>query len=213
MYKFINARKLKELKPIINEFITYNEKLANVWKWKDVPWWYTERAQTGILATAIHSAGGFPLEEYRIEKRRTRSAKAQYIGRNDLYFHFKSKEFYVEAKHIWCSLKLTSASEKRIARNLEKSRLAVGRISEKQMTRLGILFISPYVTKSTRRSLKNLVQDWDKLVRRLKCPASFYFFYPKMEKSKIKGMEKTYYPGLTVLVRRIKRHRLTSRSS
>jgi hypothetical protein len=66
---------------------------------KDVPYWYGERALTGLLgAAAWNLPGGWSLEEFtglRGGRRRRRS------GRGDLWFGNSRADYTVEAKVVW----------------------------------------------------------------------------------------------------------------
>jgi hypothetical protein len=62
----------------------------------DVPYWYGERAVTGLLAAAAwHVLGGWSLEEFL--GRRDENA----VGRGDAWLGIDDSEYTIEAKATW----------------------------------------------------------------------------------------------------------------
>ncbi len=64
----------------------------------DLPYWHSERANTGFLAAAAWKIGALAIEEYFTK--RVYSSK-RYNGQCDLWIKYKNFEFSAEAKQLW----------------------------------------------------------------------------------------------------------------
>jgi hypothetical protein len=58
------------LRTILRKWISLNERIAQDWRYKDVPWWYNERAALSIFSGGIWNSGEFAFEEFSDEKRK-----------------------------------------------------------------------------------------------------------------------------------------------
>lgn len=65
---------------------------------RDVPYFYNERANVGVLAAAAWGGGGGSLEEYPCK----RDGNGEGVrGRTDLYIYDKDNSATIEAKQVW----------------------------------------------------------------------------------------------------------------
>lgn len=73
-------------------------KLGRREKDDDVPYWYGERALTGLLGAAAWKCGGWSLEEFTGLRRMGKRRRA---GRGDLWLGTGRGDFVIEAKIVW----------------------------------------------------------------------------------------------------------------
>lgn len=117
-------------------------------KHQDLPYFYTERTDIGLLSVAAHEMGAVSIEEYSADK--GKGAK-KYTGRADLWICLKDgTTFDFEAKQQWISL-----NSKRIAK-LIKPVLRGAAYATKELTyksdwSIGIVFVTPYVRTLSRK--------------------------------------------------------------
>lgn len=87
--------------PIMEEWIVLIERYCRVTKGKDAPYWYTERANIGILAGAVWRCGKVALEEFQHEKLDAAAENGEQKkrrGRCDLWIADEVHKHYIEAK-------------------------------------------------------------------------------------------------------------------
>jgi hypothetical protein len=144
------------LRQLLSKWICLNEEYAESWDFNDFPWFYGERAATGLLATAAWMSGGIALEEYRTKKMRTRYSTKQkkYTGRCDLCMRLERNDYICEAKHFeadlntfgktftWLNAKNGSKLLKDISEHLETESTAAKRNSRPGEIPIGIVFVS-----------------------------------------------------------------------
>lgn len=110
----------------------------------DLPYFYRERPNIGILASAATKLGHLTLEEYSAERRRQRKWQR---GRADLYICSKDgrQEFNIEAKYETVSFNSHRIAEK-LGPLLEEAVKDVVKLrySEQVYYRLGVVFLRPY---------------------------------------------------------------------
>ncbi len=123
----------------------------------DLPYFYIERTNIGLLSSAALNSGYFPLEEYSTEK--GKEAKKR-IGRADLrIFKNSGESIDFEAKQIWIGMRNKEKDIKeRIKEELSDSLKDVGDIKDKADTQVGIVFAVPYTSTNheiNKKYLKN----------------------------------------------------------
>lgn len=117
-------------------------------KHQDLPYFYTERTDIGLLSAAAHEMGAVPIEEYSADKGK---GARRYTGRADLWICLKDgTTFDFEAKQQWIPL-----NSKRIAK-LIKPVLGEAAYAAKELTyksdwSIGIDFVTPYVRTLSRK--------------------------------------------------------------
>jgi len=99
-----------EFEDILWEWCGIQERYGRLSNWKDVGWWYNERASVSLLAGAAGRAGAITLEEYftDLAQTRRRPRKYKYV-RQDVYLNIAHSEYVGEAKQIWMWLPNESA--------------------------------------------------------------------------------------------------------
>ncbi|MBT9184391.1 hypothetical protein ILP31_09890 [Pectobacterium punjabense] len=97
------------IEPLLNKWISANQRYVELLNRKDCCWWYNERTNVSVLAGAAWSLGWTAIEEYPSDKKikgytgenpdsNTRK------GRVDLYIKNELKSIALEAKQIWHNL-------------------------------------------------------------------------------------------------------------
>ena len=95
-------RLLREWFDLINLYISAPDNGE-----RDVPYWYGERALTGLLsAAAWRLEGGWALEEFSAERGGEGGGRS---GRGDLWWGIGDAEFTIEAKICWPEKDINSA--------------------------------------------------------------------------------------------------------
>jgi hypothetical protein len=67
----------------------------------DIGWWYRERANLSLLASAVVRTGGIAFEEFKGPKN---GSTRQYDGRVDAFFDLSGYSYLCEAKHAFLAL-------------------------------------------------------------------------------------------------------------
>lgn len=192
-------KKMKTLKPIIEEWQRINSKYCNKNKGKDALYWYNERASLSTLVGAIWLSGGTALEEFSSQKMSNRRKKT---GRTDLWFEWQNKKYLIEAKQD-SSLSLSSSIIlKRIKNILTKEACddAKKSLPRERLMRIGLVFASPYLHKSKRKELGNKIEDFKTNLEQM-CRADKSIFcacsFPNSARDlKYKDY---YYPGAVLI--------------
>lgn len=159
----------------------------------DAPYFYSERANIGLLSAAAWRAGWIALEEFGIRKHTTKQ------GRADLWFWpaDQDKEEYIEAKQRW-----------KIPRNINKlldhavnDAKEIKLIRKSDSSRIGLIFICPEVPERFESQLDSKIQELINYSKKIKCDALGWFFPFNYNKLKLNGF---YYPGIILLAKVVK---------
>lgn len=153
---------LRGLKPVVEQWHTL---MADP-DWIVAPWWYNERASLSVLAGAIWLTGGRAFEEFSAEKHSAslRAKPGRRLGRCDIWFRVKWREYVAEVKQCWPNISRGTAGAHTQAReSLAQARQEVKRVYEPDATRLAIAFITPQLHKSyetrTSQRLGTLIEQ------------------------------------------------------
>jgi hypothetical protein len=160
---------LKGLRPLLLQWIKLIKEYCEANHCTDNPWWYSERANVGLLAGAAwrvrkkwHS-----LEEFPTDKRRTSTGKNKKMepdiptggvekkknvrGRCDLYVSHASKGFVIEAKQAWQNLS-PKAEQNRLVEAMRLARNDAGNLHPGEADhRIGAVFVVPFVPTNLLR--------------------------------------------------------------
>lgn len=107
---------LEVLRPVLQAWIDCTQQYVALFEGNDLPYWYNERANVGVLSAAAWKAGMVSLEEFQSMKYPVPSdadmpphaVQEHQKGRCDLYLADTVHEFFIEAKVIYPSLAKTS---------------------------------------------------------------------------------------------------------
>lgn len=164
----------------------------------DVPFYYSERANIGVLAGAAWVAGWVALEEFGAKKR------GKERGRSDLYIFPKEKENgeYIEVKHLWIGItlneqKMVDIIERAIDKSVKDARELIIKKDEAAI-KIGVTFICPFVHKRFKSEMDLHIHKFIQTVSEISCN-SFAYIFPDEARELMIG---TYiYPGVALLAR------------
>ena len=138
----------------------------------DVPYWYTERANSGILAGAAWRAGMIALEEYQVKKTGPATSagperkRKVWNGRCDLWIGSEHASVIIEAKQRWRDL----SSKNFIPLCLDTLKSAVEDAKSTKGTSedaaAGIAFVPLYIKRKKAPSVENLDKYLESVVEK-----------------------------------------------
>lgn len=196
-------KELKVLKPVLENWITIVSEYSAAFRSDDACWWYTERANVGILAAAAwRTEGWLALEEYSTTKRSESKGESK-NGRCDLYLGKKigknhSQSFALEAKRCYISFTRQNDGGK-IGGSIESAWGDAGNLMKDEAERrLACTFILPYIKASDNLHedalTEKLTKFFDEIKSNLEWDAIAWIF-PKHSRT-LKNVEGFYYPGV-----------------
>jgi hypothetical protein len=198
----VSSGHLPKLEDVLWEWVALQERFARLENWKDVPWWYNERASLSGFAGAVWRAGGLVLEEYITEKRDISSAKDrkfQSVGRSDMYLVVSRSWFIVEAKQCWTRLQDEEPAEE-VHLALRAAEAEVGRAKTYgRERRLAAAFVAPRLPVSYRRQIDMGIEAWIHAMSTVPDCARAWVF---PEEARHMLWAKKFYPGAAVFIRR-----------
>jgi hypothetical protein len=197
------GRALSHWKEVLTAWIATHEAFCKHVE-GDAGYWYTERANTGLLAHAAWKAGYFALEEYQKSKRNISDKRKKSKGRADLWISGADFSESMEAKQKYFHL-----GHSRNASTLD-SHLDIARKDSLRARAAwdayhsGILFAVPYMP--VKKAVDLLIEDAIKasVNAALALDTDFVgWTFPSTTRA-LKNMKGNhYYPGVVILGRRI----------
>lgn len=187
---------------------------ANFGADRDCPWWYQERTSIGFFSASVWRNGSEAIEEYGTDKRtlhRTGGKIKKGKGRGDLMFSVnnnrRSKTWFVaEAKQCYpCLTGRAKVLRGCIKEKLRKARKDARNTAKYGCSRLGLLFICPYVTKAppTIKAIRNWIGRIRIIAKKEK--AALAYTFPTVARDlrdrSSKSKNKHFYPGVALLIR------------
>lgn len=160
--KFKTGSKLRKLKPVLENWIKVVQEYSKAFKNSDACWWYTERANVGVLAAAAwRTKGWIALEEYSTSKRGDETGSKN--GRCDLYMAKKDHDnsFAFEAKPAWQTMRSDGVSK--IENQLLEAWKDAGKLEKKEAaTRVAACFAIPRIPTQlvSNGDFDNQVLEW-----------------------------------------------------
>ncbi len=209
----------REFRKLFNLWVDVSRRYADHWgrkktgAWKEVHWWYRERANVGMFAAAVWQANGVALEEYGSEKTFiAKKRKSKYRGRTDLCFSLplSGRNFAAETKHTSSKLlekRKGEPSFHKIIEGLEAACKDAGGVRG-QGELLGMVFVTLDLPKATagRTKVSKVIADWTKRVRNdsrlkdnpLKQCLFISWFFPT--EARLLADNSTWKPGTAMFV-------------
>ena len=116
-YIIKNKRNIGHWDALLEEWILSIERFSRITN-GDVPYWYNERANIGVLAAAAWRCGRIALEEFQYEKidvssngETDETAQNHWNGRCDLWISNDRSAEIVEAKFKWLNMRSEKMTE------------------------------------------------------------------------------------------------------
>jgi hypothetical protein len=183
----------------------------------DACYWYNERANISILASAAWQQGWVALEEYSTRKFRGFDPEEQEkpphgSGRCDLYFESKAARigYACEAKQAWQPIgNARIEDELRVVRQKRASSWAdTGRLTKFEADhRLALTFCVPMLAfrqvqgTLTPDSAQEQIRSWCKQLARLRGVDSIAYVFPRATRMLSNEKKLRAFPGVALLVR------------
>jgi len=161
----------------------------------DAPYWYTERANVGLLAGAAWRCGWIALEEFQSEKS---AEDLGWRGRLDLWLSSAVESYLIEAKQAWPYLGGATGSRTAGGALKEAHADALNLVLTDPELRVGVAFCSPYhhlrggnrVEDELRRLLEEVQQlPWDAMA----------WCFPAATRALVDRHGERVYPGVLLL--------------
>lgn len=197
----IPNKKLAYWESIIEEWTLIIDRYCRIEE-GDAPYWYTERADIGVLAGACWRAGYIALEEYQSEKGHPN--KPKFKGRVDLWVENESKSAIIEAKKKSLSLnskdvhKALNPILEEACKNAKESRS-----NQKELVAFGMVFIRFYIPLKFDEELNQKIEEMIKTITNGYKGEMIFWHFPSASRRLIGGSGKNYWPGVIVIARQI----------
>lgn len=199
----IPNKRLSDWESIIEEWTLLIDRFCRIKK-RDAPYWYTERANIGVLAGACWRAGYIALEEFQYKK--GYSNKPKQNGRADLWIENEKNSTLVEAKY-----KCISLTSKDISNTLKKILIVACREARKSkgnqsdLDALGMVFVPVYISKKSSLSkINEKIDESVKLIKQNFDGSMIFWHFPTSSRELLGSSNKYYWPGLFVVADRAK---------
>jgi len=169
---------------------------------KDLPYWHTERTNTGLLAAAAVKLCYVAIEEYSAE-RGTRVKKR--AGRADLWIcDDEGRGYDFEVKQYWASLHTPKITG--IKRELNRAKIDVSNLRYPSKNRIALVFVIPRFLTSNKFDVdefRETILD----TKRIGCSFSALHLCPKQIFEECRSLEDSkyyYYPGIAAIGQYVK---------
>ena len=182
----------------------------------DLPYWYNERANVGMLSAAAWRCGYVALEEYPDTKRRRKAAveekatgERDFYGRVDLWIgrHGDATGELIEAKLAWPKLSKPEDIGLAIEKGLKQSHDAGKEAKTGKGPTLGVTFFVPEFkldNGAIPADLDEQLQGLIKYVKSLQIAVKAWYF-PEQFRYEPFPQNNRYYPGVLLLGQRVLR--------
>lgn len=199
--KIKSDSELRKLKPVLDNWVEIVQEYSRAFQNHDACWWYTERANVGILAAAAwRTKGWLALEEYSTSKRRDGTGSKN--GRCDLYMAKNNHDnsFAFEAKQAWQTMRSDDISK--ILGQLAKARKDAGNLERVEAeTRVAACFVIPKMpSRHADDHFDNQILKWLDYVIKNVCWDAVAWVFPKKGRQIKNGAETRIYPGVLLVL-------------
>lgn len=182
----------------------------------DLPYWYNERANVGMLSAAAWRCGYVTLEEYPDAKRRSKADaekkaidERDFYGRVDLWIgrHGDDTGELIEAKLAWPKLSKRVDISLAIKEGLKQSHGAGKESKAGKGPTLGITFFVPEVKLNNGAIPADLDEQLQGLIDHVQALkiAVMAWYFPEQFRYQPFPQNDKYYPGVLLLGQRILR--------
>ena len=202
-----NIRKIEEgyriyhdqfvgLKGTLKEWINMMRKYCDEVEWVDVPYYFYERTNVGLLSSAIWKAGGYSLEEFGSTKKK-KSTGTPFVGRVDLEFYIKDEPYYVEFKQFWPNITkgITNVSTKLTQDSYANAKDALKEAKTPDVKGLIGLFAIPIITEGRNEDPTKEIRDYLNWLVNTKTPDVLAWWFPE-------EVRYERHPGVLLFLRR-----------
>jgi hypothetical protein len=192
----VRSARLQQWETLFEEWILTVERFCRLSP-GDAPYWYTERANVGLLAGAAWRCGWIALEEFQSDKS---AQDLGWRGRLDLWLSSAAESYLVEAKQAWPYLgDATGITTATRALN-EAHADAVNLVLTEPELRIGVAFCSPYHQFRSQRGVEDELLRLLAEVQQIQCDAMAWCF-PAATRALVDRRGETVHPGVLLLAR------------
>jgi hypothetical protein len=208
-YHIAKKAKLSHWNALAEEWLLAIERYSRITD-GDVPYWYNERANIGVLAGAAWRCGRIALEEFQHDKAEVRPDDGESIesagtrrGRCDLWIAGDAYEEFIEAKFRWLNMHSSRLVEFATDTLQSAMRDATATKSDENHKTLGVAFLPLFI-----RDLKLKGEPIEELllstVEKLKTVDAdvFAYTFPERVRETIGEPLNNRLPGMVMLVKR-----------
>jgi hypothetical protein len=193
------SSRLQDWESLFEEWILAIERYCRLVPDK-APYWYTERANVGLLAGAAWRSGWIALEEFQANRTED---NVGWRGRLDLWLRSASAAYVIEAKLEWVSL-TSHLVEPGINSLDEACSDVLNLVLTEDQTRVGIAFCVPYIKRNLASQVDQKVGDLLDLLNRVNHDAIAWCF-PSCTRALLDRKQEEVYPGIILLARIVRK--------
>ncbi len=190
----IENKQLEFLRKPLEYWIKNIDNYVKIFDGDDLPYWFNERANVGVLAAAAWQADFVSLEEHQVDKISSESTSKK--GRNDLYISSEEEQLYIEAKVVFPNIANINRLKKSIDLRMDKA-IADTKKLEEDLPKATLVFIAPY-SKDKKMANTDEIDNFKSLIMNHSSPVKAWAF-PKMKKPPVSHDGK-YYPGVALIM-------------
>jgi hypothetical protein len=210
-YQINNKKYIGHWDALLEEWILSIERFSRITK-EDVPYWYNERANIGVLAAAAWRCGRIALEEFQHQKIDASSdgesedaVQKSRNGRCDLWIKGDDRtEEVVEAKFRWLNMNSEKMAEiaKTCLAAAVKDATATQKARDDGIKAIGVAFLPVYANADKVADIEADIATT--IISASKLPADLVAWcFPKRLRQVI-SEKNNYLPGVIMLAKTIK---------
>ena len=207
----INSKYMHHWNALIEEWILSIDRFSRITD-GDVPYWYNERANIGLLSAAAWRCGRIALEEFQYEKIDVTSAEEtdvilqkKWNGRCDLWICSDVSEEIIEAKFKWLNMRSKKIAD--FATSCLESAVNDAKCTKgnDEIEAIGVVFM-PVYAKAEKvgdvEALEKLIFQTIKVFSAKDFPADLVAWsFPKRLRDHIGEKYNNYLPGIVMLAK------------
>lgn len=208
-YIIKNKRNLGHWDALLEEWILSIERFSRI-SHGDVPYWYNERANIGVLAAAAWRCGRIALEEFQYEKidvssngEADETTQKKWNGRCDLWISNDRSEEIVEAKFKWLNMRSEKMNKFSISCLDAAVSDAANTKGNDEIKAIGVAFLPVYAKADEVGDIEALEKVIAKtVISACKSQADLVAWsFPKRLREHIGEKYNNYLPGIILLAK------------
>ncbi|MBT0664510.1 hypothetical protein KI809_09380 [Geobacter pelophilus] len=213
-YVIKNNKKMGHWSALLEEWILSIERFSRIAK-GDVPYWYNERANVGVLAAAAWRCGRIALEEFQHEKaidvssdkESDRTTGKSKNGRCDLWICDDRSEEIIEAKFKWlnmCSEKMDDFAKSCLDAAVDDAIKTYKARNDNTTKAVGVSFLPVYAKADKIGDIEALDEIITKTIKSAcKAPADLVAWSFPNRLRKYISESSNYLPGVILLAKTV----------
>jgi hypothetical protein len=190
--------RLKHWKSLFEEWFLIVKRYCRIAEGDDAPYWYNERANTGILAVAASRCGWAVLEEYQCDKGKGANRKR---GSADLWVSSGSNTENIEAKFGFISL--ASKNIDTYVKNKIKTAKRDAHKVDESSDKIALVFLSAYLPVGKKDKLEDYFHSFKSKLEILIDYDVLAWCFPAETRYLSTHNSKYFYPGVFVVVKKV----------